>query len=59
MLKKSEEVYVTTIDQYKPKIEETIKYGGDQLLLQGGHHPRNINNQIAIAGAKTARIIRL
>jgi cyclic dehypoxanthinyl futalosine synthase len=34
-----EEVYVTTIDQYKPKIEETIKYGGDQLLLQGGHHP--------------------
>ena len=34
-----EEVYVTTIDQYKPKIEETIKYGGDQLLLQGGHYP--------------------
>ena len=34
-----EEVYVTTIDQYTPKIEETIKYGGDQLLLQGGHHP--------------------
>ena len=34
-----EEVYVTTIDQYKPKLEETIKYGGDQLLLQGGHHP--------------------
>ena len=22
------------------KIEETIKYGGDQLLLQGGHHPK-------------------
>ena len=21
------------------KIEETIKYRGDQLLLQGGHHP--------------------
>ena len=21
------------------KIEETLKYGGDQLLLQGGHHP--------------------
>jgi cyclic dehypoxanthinyl futalosine synthase len=33
------EVYVTTIEQYKPKIEETIRYGGDQLLLQGGHHP--------------------
>jgi cyclic dehypoxanthinyl futalosine synthase len=24
---------------YRKKIEETIKYGGDQLLLQGGHHP--------------------
>lgn len=34
-----EEVYVTSLDQYKPKIEETIRYGGDQLLLQGGHHP--------------------
>ncbi len=34
-----DEVYVTSIDQYKPKIEETIRYGGDQLLLQGGHHP--------------------
>lgn len=34
-----QEVYVTSIDEYKPKIEETIRYGGDQLLLQGGHHP--------------------
>jgi cyclic dehypoxanthinyl futalosine synthase len=25
---------------YRRKIEETIKYGGDQLLLQGGHHPQ-------------------
>ena len=33
------EVYVTSIEEYKPKIEETIRYGGDQLLLQGGHHP--------------------
>jgi cyclic dehypoxanthinyl futalosine synthase len=24
---------------YRKKIEETLKYGGDQLLLQGGHHP--------------------
>ena len=37
---KHEEVYVTEIEQYKVKIEETIKYGGDQLLLQGGHHPK-------------------
>lgn len=33
------EAYITDIDTYKIKIEETIKYGGDQLLLQGGHHP--------------------
>lgn len=31
--------YVTDIDVYKQKIEETFRYGGDQLLLQGGHHP--------------------
>ena len=33
------EAYITTIDQYKKKIEETFRYGGEQLLLQGGHHP--------------------
>ncbi|MGB0882621.1 MAG: CofH family radical SAM protein [Vicingaceae bacterium] len=33
------EAYVTTMEEYKVKIEETIKYGGNQLLLQGGHHP--------------------
>lgn len=33
------ESYITTIDQYKQKIEETFRYGGEQLLLQGGHHP--------------------
>ena len=34
-----EESYITSIEQYKLKIEETFRYGGDQLLLQGGHHP--------------------
>jgi cyclic dehypoxanthinyl futalosine synthase len=33
------EAYITDMETYKQKIEETIKYGGDQLLLQGGHHP--------------------
>ena len=33
------EAYITDIETYKQKIEETIKFGGDQLLLQGGHHP--------------------
>ena len=33
------ESYITGIETYKKKIEETFRYGGDQLLLQGGHHP--------------------
>ena len=33
------EAYITGIESYRKKIEETFKYGGDQLLLQGGHHP--------------------
>jgi cyclic dehypoxanthinyl futalosine synthase len=33
------ESYITDIETYKKKIEETIRWGGDQLLLQGGHHP--------------------
>jgi len=33
------ESYITTIDEYKQKIEETFRLGGEQLLLQGGHHP--------------------
>jgi cyclic dehypoxanthinyl futalosine synthase len=37
---KHEDVYITDINTYKTKIDETIKYGGDQLLLQGGHHPK-------------------
>jgi len=33
------EAYITDMPSYRQKISETIKYGGDQLLLQGGHHP--------------------
>jgi cyclic dehypoxanthinyl futalosine synthase len=33
------EAYITDIDTYKRKIEETFRFGGEQLLLQGGHHP--------------------
>ena len=33
------EAYITDIETYKRKIDETFRYGGDQLLLQGGHHP--------------------
>lgn len=34
-----EESYITTIDEYRQKIEEMFELGGEQLLLQGGHHP--------------------
>lgn len=34
-----EESYITSIEEYKQKIEETFAFGGEQLLLQGGHHP--------------------
>ncbi|MGB4968841.1 MAG: cyclic dehypoxanthinyl futalosine synthase [Saprospiraceae bacterium] len=33
------ESYITGIEEYKQKIEETFRFGGEQLLLQGGHHP--------------------
>lgn len=34
-----EESYITTLEEYEEKIEETFRLGGEQLLLQGGHHP--------------------
>jgi cyclic dehypoxanthinyl futalosine synthase len=33
------ESYITSAEVYREKIKETILLGGDQLLLQGGHHP--------------------
>jgi cyclic dehypoxanthinyl futalosine synthase len=33
------DAYITDMDTYRRKIRETLKFGGDQLLLQGGHHP--------------------
>lgn len=34
-----DESYITDIESYKKKIDETFAFGGEQLLLQGGHHP--------------------
>ncbi|HYC39735.1 MAG TPA: cyclic dehypoxanthinyl futalosine synthase [Chitinophagaceae bacterium] len=34
------ESYITDMETYRKKIRETIRWGGDQLLLQGGHHPQ-------------------
>ncbi len=36
---KHPEGYITTDEEYKEKIRETLELGGDQILLQGGHHP--------------------
>lgn len=33
------DAYITSIEEYKQKIDEMMRYGGEQLLLQGGHHP--------------------
>jgi cyclic dehypoxanthinyl futalosine synthase len=37
--KSSEDAYVTSVEEYKPKIDELFSLGGDQLLLQGGMNP--------------------
>ena len=33
-----EQSYITSIAEYKLKIEESFALGGEELLLQGGHH---------------------
>lgn len=33
------EAYITTLEQYRQKVDEMWKLGGRQLLLQGGLHP--------------------
>lgn len=35
-----ESAFITSIGEYKLKIDELQRYGGDQLLLQGGLHPK-------------------
>ena len=36
----TERAFNTTLDEYKVKIERMLALGGDQLLLQGGLHPK-------------------
>ncbi len=36
----TERAYITTIEEYCGKIERMFALGGDQLLLQGGMHPK-------------------
>ena len=34
-----DKAYITTIEEYRTKIDEALRLGADQLLLQGGLHP--------------------
>ena len=36
----AEREFITTIEEYRTKIDRMLELGGDQLLLQGGLHPR-------------------
>lgn len=35
-----DKAFITTIEEYREKIEQMLALGGDQLLLQGGLHPQ-------------------
>jgi len=37
---KAPDAYVITLEELDRKIEETLAQGGEQMLLQGGHHPK-------------------
>jgi cyclic dehypoxanthinyl futalosine synthase len=39
-LAEHDEAYITTSDEYHQKIEELFQMGGEQVLLQGGLHPK-------------------
>jgi len=39
-IQQEDKAYITQLDEYREKIEDTLSQGGDQLLLQGGLHPK-------------------
>jgi cyclic dehypoxanthinyl futalosine synthase len=39
-VEKDDDSYVITLPELDKKIEETIAVGGNQMLMQGGHHPK-------------------
>jgi len=39
-VEKDDDSYVITLAELDKKIEETIAFGGNQMLMQGGHHPK-------------------
>lgn len=39
-IERSQEAYITSREEYREKIKELLEAGGDQILLQGGLHPK-------------------
>ena len=39
-VEKDDDSYVISLPELDKKIEETISFGGNQMLMQGGHHPK-------------------
>jgi cyclic dehypoxanthinyl futalosine synthase len=39
-VEKDDDSYVITLPELDKKIQETISLGGNQMLMQGGHHPK-------------------
>jgi cyclic dehypoxanthinyl futalosine synthase len=39
-VERDDDSYVITLPELDKKIEETIALGGNQMLMQGGHHPK-------------------
>ncbi len=39
-VEKDDDSYVLTLTELDKKIEETVALGGNQMLMQGGHHPK-------------------
>jgi len=39
-VEKDDDSYLITLPELDKKIEETIALGGNQMLMQGGHHPK-------------------
>ncbi len=37
---RSDNAYITSVAEYIIKIDEMLRYGGEQLLMQGGLHPK-------------------
>ncbi len=37
---KDDDAYIITHEEMDRKIEETVRLGGTQILMQGGHHPK-------------------